>query len=178
VTKSARRATLAVMTLVLVLLVAPIAQAKKSYPPRNPSCAVSPSKIAQAGGTVLTLTGHRWLPNSSVDLRFRQANQTLQQGGVSLGAATTDSTGYFQTTRTTPAATGAKAYVDFIGQGSNGTPSSPKVTCTVTLQVIKTVSATIPLGIPGGMILGIGILGLLLALSLVHRRRARALLKV
>jgi hypothetical protein len=167
---SARRATVAVMILALVLMAAPVAQAKKQYPPRTPSCSVYPMQVYV--GQTVTLTGKNWKPSSTVTFTYRRGTFTS-----SLGSTTTDSNGSFTTTAVIPAGgSGRKAYIDFVGPG----PRSSSVQCTVTLKIVpaptsSSASASTPISVTGGMLLGLGVLGLSVWLSAAHRRRARAL---
>jgi hypothetical protein len=174
-TRSSRRVTLAVMTLVLVFLAAPIAQAKKNYPPRTPSCSVSPMQVYKGGQTV-TVTGKNYTPNSTVRIYFSQTTPTPSSPGTLIYTVTTDSSGNFSIQTNTLAASGRKAYIDCVGPAATD-HGSTAVQVIVTLRLVNTVqtSATAPLSVSGSALVGLGFLGLFLGLSVAHRRRARAL---
>jgi hypothetical protein len=174
-TRSSRRVTLAVMTLALVLLAAPIAQAKKNYPPRTPSCTVSPMQVFK-GGQSVSVAGKNWSPNSTVRIFFSQTTPTPSSPGTLRTTVTTDSSGSFSTSTTTLPASGRKAYMDCVGPASTD-HGSTSVQVIVTLKLVNTVqtSATTPISVTGSALVGLGVLGLFLGLSVIHRRRARAL---
>ena len=169
--RNARRAAVGITIVLFVLMAAPMAQAKKLYPPRNPSCAVSPMQVYV--GQTVSITGKNWAPNSTVTFTYRRGTFT-----TSLGSVTTDGNGNFATTRVIPpGGTGTKAYIDCVGPSSvNG--GSPAVKVTVTLKIVpapSSASSRTPVSVTGGMLLGLGILALSMALSVTHRRRTRAL---
>ena len=159
------------IAILFVLLAAPIAQAKKLYPPRSPSCSVDPMTVSSTGSTV-TVAGKNWKPNSTVNIFFDTARPSQNQPpGTLIKTVLTSPNGSFSTSANTPPTSASKAYVNFVGQ----TPKNNTIKCSVTLKVVSPASATRPLSVTGGMLLGLGILALSLVLSIAHRRRARLL---